>query len=58
MRFASIIVPKQQTAQRTPASELIRRIVAGEPLVRVAADERDKELPLDLADRVRLVGEW
>ena len=59
MRFAAVKVPKHQQPARTPATEIIRRIVAGEVLGRVlptAAPPR--ELPVELDQRVRLVGEW
>ena len=58
MRFASVNVPKQQPTQRVPATELIRRLVARESAPRNAAGERLQDLPADLDQRVRLVGEW
>jgi hypothetical protein len=57
MRFAAINVPNQPP--RTPATELIRRLVAGEPLAKVQpAIPRPQDLPVELDQRVRLVGEW
>jgi len=59
MRFATVIVPNQPAAQRAPAVELLRRLVAGEPLGQpYPAESRLQELPADLDQRVRLVGEW
>jgi hypothetical protein len=56
MRFAAVPRPKQ--LPWTPA-ELIRRLVAGESLVRPQpAQEKPPDLPPDLDQRVRLVGEW
>jgi hypothetical protein len=58
MRFAAVIVPAKP-AQRAPAAELLRRLVAGEPLTRpYLAEPPSQELPADLDQRVRLVGEW
>ncbi|MDB5881363.1 MAG: hypothetical protein JWP43_1241 [Ramlibacter sp.] len=58
MRFAAVIVPRQPQ-QRTPAAEFLRRLVAGESLMRPAAPEPQlHDLPADLDQRVRLVGEW
>ena len=60
MRFAAVNVPKKVLSQppRTSASEIIRRIVSGEPLAQAQASARQPELPADLDQRVRLVGEW
>ena len=55
MRFAAVIVPKQPP--RTAPAELIRRLVAGEPL-RTQPVPRPQDLPVELDQRVRLVGEW
>ena len=55
MRFAAVIDPAKP-AQRALAAELLRRLVAGEPLKR--AEPLPQEPPLDLDQRVRLVGEW
>jgi hypothetical protein len=56
MRFAAVPPPKQPP--RTPAAELIRRLVRGESLARLQAQAKPQELPSDLDQRVRLVGEW
>jgi hypothetical protein len=58
MRFSAAIQPKQPL--RAPAAaELIRRLVSGEPQLRPQpAPVRTDELPADLDQRVRLVGEW
>jgi hypothetical protein len=58
MRFSAAIQP--QAPLRTPAAaELIRRLVAGETMPKPQpAPVRKDELPADLDQRVRLVGEW
>jgi hypothetical protein len=57
MRFAAVVVPPKPS-QRAPAAELLRRLVAREPLLRAPATPALKDLPADLDQRVRLVGEW
>ena len=60
MRFAAVVVPPK-APQRAPATGLLRRLVAGEPLLRNPLAEprpTPKDLPADLDQRVRLVGEW
>jgi hypothetical protein len=58
MRFAAVTVPGQPK-QRAPAAEFLRRLVAGESLMRPAPPEPPvHDLPADLDQRVRLVGEW
>ena len=58
MRFANITVPAKPQ-QRAPAAELLRRLVAGESLTRPPLTEpQPQDLPADLDQRVRLVGEW
>lgn len=58
MRFAAIVVPTKPQ-QRAPTAELLRRLVAGESLTRPPLTERPpQDLPADLDQRVRLVGEW
>jgi hypothetical protein len=58
MRFANVIVPSKPQ-QRAPAAELLRRLVAGESLTRPPLTEpQPQDLPADLDQRVRLVGEW
>jgi hypothetical protein len=58
MRFATIVVPTKPQ-QRAPAAELLRRLVAGESLTRSPLNEpKPQDLPADLDQRVRLVGEW
>ncbi len=59
MRFAAVKVPKNlPKPPRTSASEMIRRIVAGDGVVPVQPLARQLELPAELDQRVRLVGEW
>jgi hypothetical protein len=57
MRFAAVVRP--EPPERAPAAELLLRLLAGEPLIRAARDTaRPQDLPADLDQRVRLVGEW
>ena len=59
MRFANVNVPKDKKPAHAPAAEIIRRIVAGEPVGRLQpAVAPPRELPVELDQRVRLVGEW
>lgn len=58
MRFASV-PPSKQLPLRSAGAELIRKLVSGEPLARVQpVSPKSQELPPDLDQRVRLVGEW
>jgi hypothetical protein len=58
MRFAAVIIPSQPQ-QRAPAAEFLRRLMAGESLARPASPEPQlHDLPADLDQRVRLIGEW
>jgi hypothetical protein len=58
MRFASVPRAKQSPL-RSAGAELIRKLVAGEPLARLQAPQpKPQDLPPDLDQRVRLVGEW
>ena len=58
MRFSAAIHPQQPL--RTPAAvEFLRRLAAGEQVQRPQpAPPRVDEVPLDLDQRVRLIGEW
>ena len=59
MRFAAVKVPKHQQPARKPVAEILRRIVAGEVLGHVLPTTAPPgELPVELDQRVRLVGEW
>ncbi|MDB5872294.1 MAG: hypothetical protein JWQ07_1736 [Ramlibacter sp.] len=58
MRFSAAIQP-QQPLRMPAAAELIRRLVSGEMAQRPQpAPVRVEDLPADLDQRVRLVGEW
>jgi hypothetical protein len=58
MRFSAAI-QSQQPLQTPTAADLIRRLVTGEALSRPPPmPEGSDELPIDLDQRVRLVGEW
>lgn len=58
MRFSAAIKPKQPL--RTPAvTEFVKKLVANEPVAHAEpAPPRADELPVDLDQRVRLIGEW
>ena len=57
MRFAANIPPRRPP--RAPASEQMRGEIPSEPRPQVQpATPRTQELPVDLDQRVRLVGEW
>ena len=59
MRLSAAI--QHQPPLRLPAAaELIRRLVSGEPAQSAQAHQppRIDDLPADLDQRVRLVGEW
>ena len=61
MRFAAITAKHEQPQQpaRLPAAQLIRRFVTGQPaLGEPPAAPRPQEVPPDLDQRVRLIGEW
>jgi hypothetical protein len=59
MRFAA--VPPRQPELRSSAAEFIRRLVGGDPKpaeAQLDAKKAAADVPLDLDQRVRLVGEW
>jgi len=59
MRFASVPMPKSE--QRSPAAEFVCRLL-GQPPVQPAMQSQtapvQPEPPVDLDQRVRLLGEW
>jgi hypothetical protein len=58
MRFSAAIQPVQPLRTST-APDFIRRIVSGQlPAQQEPAPVRVDDLPADLDQRVRLVGEW
>jgi len=59
MRFSAAIQP-QQPLRAPAAAEFIRRLVAGvqQPAQPQPAPRRAEDLPADLDQRVRLIGEW
>ncbi|HSV33968.1 MAG TPA: hypothetical protein VLI46_00360 [Ramlibacter sp.] len=58
MRFAAVITPPQRPL-RKPAREVIRRIVGAPLQTRLPPEPaKPQEMPADLDQRVRLVGEW
>lgn len=58
MRFSAAIQP-QQPLRKTTAPDFIRRIVSGQlPEQKHPAPVLVDDLPADLDQRVRLVGEW
>jgi hypothetical protein len=61
MRFAAVARSPQSAPQpqRSWAAELMRRLLVGELQAgRAPAAGRPQEVPADLDQRVRLVGEW
>lgn len=58
MRFSAAIHPQQQL-RRHAAAEFVRRLVAGQPQPKPEPEPaRADELPQELDQRVRLIGEW
>jgi hypothetical protein len=57
MRFATVTMPKSEP-QRSPAAEFVRRLVSGDKLPPASTEAKPAELPVDLDQRVRLIGEW
>ena len=58
MRFAAVPMPKSEPP-RSPAAEFVRRLMASDKLaLQPQAEVKSAEPPLDLDQRVRLVGEW
>jgi hypothetical protein len=63
MRFAAVIRIAQQQSVRAPAPDFVRRIMSGELRLTAAAPatvnpSTETPEPVDLDQRVRLVGEW
>ncbi len=57
MRFAAVTMPKTEP-QRSPAAEFVRRLVGAEKLPPPEPEALPAEPPVDLDQRVRLLGEW
>jgi hypothetical protein len=57
MRFAAVTQPKAEP-QRSPAAEFVRRLVGAETQPPPPAEGKPAEPPIDLDQRVRLIGEW
>jgi hypothetical protein len=57
MRFAAVTMPKTEP-QRSPAVEFVRRLVGGDKLTTAPTEAKPVDPPVDLDQRVRLVGEW
>ena len=57
MRFATVTVPKSEP-QGSPAAEFVRRLLGTEKPVDAQTPKTAVEIPADLDQRVRLVGEW
>lgn len=58
MRFAHM--PPSKPEPRTPAADFLRRLLANDPARAEEAplQPASQDAPLDLDQRVRLVGEW
>ena len=57
MRFAAVTMPKTEL-ERSPVAEFVRRLVGAENLPPAEVAPSPAEPPMDLDQRVRLVGEW
>jgi hypothetical protein len=57
MRFAAVPLP-QTEPQRSPAVEFVQRLIAGDKLPLPSPEAKPAEPPVDLDQRVRLLGEW
>lgn len=57
MRFAAVTMPKTEP-QRSPAAEFVRRLVGAQKPPSPGPEARPAEPPVDLDQRVRLLGEW
>ena len=55
MRFAAMPLPKNEP-QRSPAAEFVRRLLGDKPAT--PQPQVLPEQPVDLDQRVRLIGEW
>ena len=69
MRFSAAIQPHPLLLRTPAAADFLRRLLAGEPAEKPHAPQRPQEpeqrpvlrtdeLPADLDQRVRLLGEW
>jgi hypothetical protein len=64
MRFSAAIQPHPLLLRTPAAADFLRRLLAGEPAEKLAEKPeqppvlRTEELPADLDQRVRLLGEW
>ena len=56
MRFASVPLPKPGEP-RSPAAEFVRKLIGDKPEPPLAP-QAEPQLPADLDQRVRLIGEW
>ena len=56
MRFASVPLPKP-SEPRSPAAEFVRKLIGQKPEPAESLPG-PQELPADLDQRVRLIGEW
>ena len=57
MRFASVPLPKAEP-QRSPAAEFVRKLLGGEKAAAPQTAPQTEQVPADLDQRVRLLGEW
>jgi hypothetical protein len=57
MRFAAVAMPKTEP-RCSPAVEFVRRLVGADKQLTAPAEAKPAEPPVDLDQRVRLVGEW
>jgi hypothetical protein len=57
MRFAAVPMQKNEP-ERSPAAEFVRRLVGADKLPPSPVEAVPAEPPVDLDQRVRLIGEW
>jgi hypothetical protein len=58
MRFAAVPMPRSTDPQRSPAAEFVRKLLSGEKAPQQRPATQTEQLPVDLDQRVRLLGEW
>lgn len=56
MRFAAVPTPKDDP--RSPAAEFVRKLLGADKPAQAQPSQAQPEPPVDLDQRVRLVGEW
>lgn len=57
MRFAAVPLPKIEPP-RSPAADFVRKLLGAQKTAGAPTAPAQADLPADLDQRVRLVGEW